>query len=74
MEILARTYDFPQILRSILLVESALLLQNRVKLSFCTVLEDKVEVVIVLIVVVEFDDILVIEIVHDFDFKLDLFN
>ena len=65
--------DFPKILGCHALRESTLPLKHCVYLAFRSELKDKVKRVIVLIVVIKLDNVLVVELVHDFDFELNLF-
>jgi len=74
MEILASAYYFSEELSSLFLIQTAFFLKNRIELSSCTVLKNEVKVVIILIVIMKLNDVLMIEIVHDFNLKFDLLN
>ena len=54
--------------------EAALPLQPRVDLAFWGELKDQIERVVVFVMIVQLHDVLVVQLVHDFNFKLDLFD
>ena len=63
-----------QVLSSCLLIKPALLLQQRVDLALGTILEDQIKVIVVLIMVIEFEDMIVIKFVHNLNLKLYLLD
>lgn len=73
MQVLASGDDFSQVLCSYTLTESSFPLDKRVDLALRSILQDKIERVIILIVVVQLDDIRMVEFVHYLDFELYLF-
>ena len=74
MQVLASRYDLSQVLCSLLLIQTAFLLKYGIELPLRAVLKNQIEVVVIFIVIVELHDILMIQIVHDLDFELDLLH
>ena len=74
VKIIYSRYALSEILSRGLFVKSPLLFEKGVDLALGAVLQDKIEVVVVFVVVVKLQDMVVIKLVHDLDFKLDLLN
>jgi len=54
--------------------KSTLLLQHRVDLPLCAILQDEVKVIIVLVVVVQLQNVVVVQLVHDLHLQLYLLH
>ena len=67
-------YALPKILRSNLFIKSPLFLEQRIYLPLGTELKNKVKVVIVFIMIIKLKNMIMVQLVHDFYFKFDLFN
>ena len=74
MQVLDRFDNFSNKLCGDSLGESTLSLQSRVDLPLRSEFKDQVERIIVLVMVEELDYILVVQFIHDLDFKLDLLD
>ena len=74
MQILDCFDDFPDKLRRNAFGEATLALQPRVDLPLWSKFKDQVERIIVLVMIEQLDYILVIQFIHDLDFKFDLLN
>jgi len=68
VKILNRCDTFSKILSSNLLAKSTFLFEHGVYLTLCTVLKDKVKIVVILVVIVQLENMTVIKLVHNFDF------
>lgn len=74
MQILDSLYDLSDELGCHSLRESTLALEPGVDLSLGSELENQIEGVVVLVVIKQLHDVLVVELVHDLDFELDLLD
>ena len=74
MKILDSCYAFSKILCSDLLAEPAFFFEHRIDLTFGTILKNEVEIVVILIMIVQFKDVIVIKLVHYFNLQLYLLN
>ena len=74
VQILDRGNNLAKILSGDTFGESSFPLEDRVDLAFWCKLQDEVEGIIILVVVVQLDDVLVVQFVHDLDFELDLLH
>ena len=74
MQILDSLDDFPDKLRRNAFGEATLALQPRVDLPLRSELKDQVERIVVLVMIEQLDYILVVQFIHDLDFKFDLLD
>lgn len=74
MEILARLDHLTDELGGNSFGEATFSLQPRIDLTLWRELQNQIERVVVFVVVEELHDVLVVELVHDFDLKLDLLD
>jgi len=74
VKITTRGNAFPKILSGHLFAKPALLLEHGVNLPLGTVLQYEVKVVVVLVVVVQLENVVVVQLVHDLDLQLDLLH
>lgn len=73
MQVLDCRNDFSHVLNCLSLTQFTFFLDQLIKLTFSTELKNQIEIIIIFKVIVEFDDMFMIELIHDLDFKFDLF-
>jgi hypothetical protein len=74
MQILDCTHYLSQVLGAKPFIQSSLPFKHRIQLPLGTILQNQIKVVIVLIMIIQLDDMIMIQVVHDLDFELDLLN
>jgi len=74
VKILASRYNFPQVLGTHALTKSTFLLQQRIDLALRCVFQYQIEAFIIFVVVIEFHYVGVVQLVHNFNLKLDLLH
>ncbi len=74
MQILDSLDNFSDELGGNSFIESALALQSRVNLTFRGKFKDQVERIVIFVMIVKFDNIPILQLVHDFDLQFDLLN
>lgn len=74
MQILNGSNAFTEILRGNFLTKAAFLFEERIYLALGTILQYKVKVVVVLVMIIELKNMVVIQLVHYFNFQLNLLD
>lgn len=74
VEVLDSRDALSEVLTRYFVSEAAFFLEQRIDLALSTELQDKIEVVVILVVIVQLQDMVMVQFVHNLHLQLDLFN